>query len=71
MNKGIKLSTLGPIGAKFRGALREGFASKEVRGDKFWGTNKVGGHPSAMEGIMRGNTPGQSLCGRYLTHYQG
>lgn len=53
MNKEIKLATLGPMGAKFRGALREGFASKEARGDKFWGVNKVGGHPSAMEGIMQ------------------
>lgn len=54
MNKGIKLATLGPIGAKFRGALREGFARKEMRGDNFWGANKVGEHPSAMEGIMGG-----------------
>lgn len=40
---GYKLAALSAIGAKSRGALREGSASQEVTGDKFQGAGRVGG----------------------------
>ena len=41
--EGVKLAALSAIGAKSRGALREGCASQEVTGDKFQGAGRVGG----------------------------